>query len=89
MQGAYPTKKKSFAGQFVAVRYRSETYCWTQKLNLFSMPLQEEDVGRVGNKRSTQHTPHSRTGATAVPHLARVVLLPARVGILYITSKAH
>ena len=25
-------KKKSVAGQF-AVKYRSETYCWTQKLN--------------------------------------------------------
>jgi hypothetical protein len=26
-------KKKSVAGQFAAVKYRSETYCWTQKLN--------------------------------------------------------
>jgi hypothetical protein len=25
-------KKKSVAGQF-AVKYKSETYCWTQKLN--------------------------------------------------------
>ena len=24
---------KSVAGQFAAVKYRSETYCWTQKLN--------------------------------------------------------
>ena len=33
-EGAYPKKKqKSVAGQFVAVKYRSETYCWTQKLN--------------------------------------------------------
>jgi hypothetical protein len=32
--GAYPKKKKkSVAGQFAAVKYRSETYCWTQKLN--------------------------------------------------------
>ena len=29
---AYPKKKKSVAGQFAAVKYRSETYCWTQKL---------------------------------------------------------
>ena len=33
-EGAYPTKKKkSVAGQFVAVKYTSGTYCWTQKLN--------------------------------------------------------
>ena len=33
-EGAYPKKKKkSVAGQFAAVKYRSETYCWTQKLN--------------------------------------------------------
>ena len=33
-EGAYPEeKKKSVAGQFAAVKYRSETYCWTQKLN--------------------------------------------------------
>ena len=33
-EGAYPQKKKkSVAGQFAAVKYRSETYCWTQKLN--------------------------------------------------------
>jgi hypothetical protein len=34
-RGAYPKKKKkkSVAGQFAAVTYRSETYCWTQKLN--------------------------------------------------------
>jgi hypothetical protein len=31
-QGAYPSKKKSVAGQFAAVKYRSETYWWTQKL---------------------------------------------------------
>ena len=31
-EGAYP-KKKSVAGQFAAVKYRSATYCWTQKLN--------------------------------------------------------
>jgi hypothetical protein len=32
-EGAYPEeKKKSVAGQFAAVKYRSETYCWTQKL---------------------------------------------------------
>jgi hypothetical protein len=32
--GAYPqkNKNKSVAGQF-AVKYRSETYCWTPKLN--------------------------------------------------------
>ena len=29
--GAYP-KKKSFAGQFAVVKYRSETYCWIEKL---------------------------------------------------------
>ncbi len=28
--GAYP-KKKSFAGQFAVVKYRSETYCWIEK----------------------------------------------------------
>jgi len=33
-EGAYPKKKKkSVAGQFAAVRYRTETYYWTQKLN--------------------------------------------------------
>jgi len=26
-------KKKSVAGQFATVTYKSETYCWTQKLN--------------------------------------------------------
>jgi hypothetical protein len=26
-------KKKSVAGHFAAVKYSSETYCWTQKLN--------------------------------------------------------
>ena len=26
-------RKKSVAGQFAAVKYRSETYCWTQKLS--------------------------------------------------------
>ena len=26
-------KRKSVAGQFASVKYRSETYCWTQKLN--------------------------------------------------------
>ena len=31
---AYPKKQKNtVAGQFAAVKYRSETYCWTQKLN--------------------------------------------------------
>ena len=31
---AYPKKKrKSVTGQFAAVKYRSEMYCWTQKLN--------------------------------------------------------
>ena len=31
---AYSKKmKKSVAGQFAAVKYRSETYCWTQKQN--------------------------------------------------------
>ena len=34
LPGAYPPpKKKSVAGQFAAVKYRSETYCWTEKLN--------------------------------------------------------
>jgi hypothetical protein len=28
-EGVYP----SFASQSVAVKYRSEPYCWTQKLN--------------------------------------------------------
>ena len=33
-EGAYPKKrKKSVAGQFAAVKNRSETYCRTQKLN--------------------------------------------------------
>jgi hypothetical protein len=27
--GAYPNKK-SVAGQFAAVKYRSERYCWTE-----------------------------------------------------------
>ena len=31
-EGSYPKKKKtSVAGQFAAVKYRSETYCWTKK----------------------------------------------------------
>ena len=34
MEGSYlKKKKKSVAGKFVAVKYRSETYCWTQNLN--------------------------------------------------------
>ena len=33
-------KKKSVSGQF-AVEYKSETYCWTQKLN-------KEDYGVLG-----------------------------------------
>jgi len=33
-EGAYPQeKKKSVAGQFAAVKHRSETYCWTTKIN--------------------------------------------------------
>ena len=33
-RSAYPKKtKKIVAGQFAAVKYESETYCWTQKLN--------------------------------------------------------
>jgi hypothetical protein len=33
-EGAYPKKKnKSVAGQFAAVKHRSQTYCCTQKLN--------------------------------------------------------
>ena len=33
-EGAYPKKwRQSVAGQFAAVKYRSEMYCWTQKLN--------------------------------------------------------
>jgi hypothetical protein len=33
-ESSYPKKKKkSVAGQFATVRYRSETYCWTKKLN--------------------------------------------------------
>jgi hypothetical protein len=33
-EGAYLKKmKKSVAGQFAAVKHRSETYCCTQKLN--------------------------------------------------------
>ncbi len=33
-EGAYPKKKKKcVAGQFAAVKYRSETYCWTKKIN--------------------------------------------------------
>ncbi len=31
-EGAYPKKKKSVADQ-IAVKYRSETYCRTQRLN--------------------------------------------------------
>jgi hypothetical protein len=33
-EGAHPIKKKkSVAVQFSAVKYKLETYCWTQKLN--------------------------------------------------------
>jgi hypothetical protein len=33
-EGTYPKKyRKSVAGQFAEVKYRSETYCWTKKLN--------------------------------------------------------
>jgi hypothetical protein len=32
-RGAYPKQKKSVAGQFAAVKYRSETYCRTKKIN--------------------------------------------------------
>jgi hypothetical protein len=33
--GCYPKKKKkkSVNGQLAAVKYKSETYCWTKKLN--------------------------------------------------------
>ncbi len=31
--GCLSKQGKSVAGQFAAVKYRSETYCWTQKLN--------------------------------------------------------
>ncbi len=33
MQESAYLKKKSVAGQFAAVNFRSETYCWTEKLN--------------------------------------------------------
>ena len=33
-EGVYPKKKQSVAGQFDAFKYRSERYCWTQKLNM-------------------------------------------------------
>ena len=33
-EGAYPKKKKSVSDQFAAVKYRSVTYRWTQKLNM-------------------------------------------------------
>ncbi len=29
-EGAYPQKKKIVAGRFGAVKYKPETYCWTQ-----------------------------------------------------------
>ena len=32
-EGAYPEKKKSVVGQFPAVKYRSETHCWTQTVS--------------------------------------------------------
>ena len=33
-EGAFPKKKKkSVADQFTTVKYRSETYYWTEKLN--------------------------------------------------------
>jgi hypothetical protein len=32
-EGCFKTKEKSVAGQFAAVKYKSVTYCWTQKLN--------------------------------------------------------
>ena len=33
-EGVYPKKKKkSVADQFVVVKYKSETYWWTKKLN--------------------------------------------------------
>ena len=31
--GASPKKMKDLADQFATVKYRSETCCWTQKLN--------------------------------------------------------
>jgi hypothetical protein len=40
-EGACPEEKKSVADQFVAVKYRSETYCWTQK----QKKLNREDYG--------------------------------------------
>ena len=38
-EGAHPIQKKKsvstrFSDQFAPVKYRSETYCWTQKLNM-------------------------------------------------------
>jgi len=33
-KSTYPKKyRKSVADQFAGVKYRSETYCWTKKLN--------------------------------------------------------
>jgi hypothetical protein len=35
---AYPKKKKkSVAGQFAAVKYRSETYCWTRSREYYGV----------------------------------------------------
>ena len=53
-EGAYAKKKKSLAGQFAAVKHRSETYCWTQK-------LKREDYGVDKYLKPKPHTLHKLT----------------------------
>jgi len=53
-EGAYPKKKKkkSVSGQFAAVEYRSETYCWTKKVNREDIFFAQPKLQSI--KRSSQ-----------------------------------
>ena len=59
-------KKKSVAGQFAAVKYSSETYCWTQRLN-------REDT----LSRSIVFV-HAKSGLTVLKHTEGYLILPLR-----------
>jgi hypothetical protein len=54
-KGAYPKKrKKSAADQFAVVKYRSETYCWTQKLNREYYGVERQELGTSDGQYSTE-----------------------------------
>ena len=66
-EGAYPkNKRKSVDGQFAAVKYRSETYCWTQKLS----------KTKQGRLRGRQVLCTRRTERFETLHLSHLTSLP-------------